>query len=135
VSNHDPSLKRAPRTDSTAKHSSFSRYKILFRFKALLWESIILVLPPLTCKAYLIAILLHDHCAVYALIQSPLLYGIHHTILVMAISCEGQLVLDCCVSLEVEVVVVLLVLVLVLAIVVLLVVVPVPVPVVLVLNT
>ena len=35
-------------------------YKILFHFKALLWESIILVLPPPTCKAYPTSILLHD---------------------------------------------------------------------------
>ena len=68
-----------------------SLYKILFRFKALLWESIILVLPPSTCKAYPIAILLHDHCAIYALPPTSLSYAIHHTILVMAISCKGQL--------------------------------------------
>ena len=40
--------------------------KILFHFTALLWESIILLMPPSTCKAYLITILLHDHCATYA---------------------------------------------------------------------
>ena len=37
-----------------------SLYKILFHFKALLWESIILVLPLPICKAYPIAILMHD---------------------------------------------------------------------------
>ena len=37
-----------------------SLHKILFRFEALSWESIILVLPPPTCKAYPIAILVHD---------------------------------------------------------------------------
>jgi len=36
-------------------------YKVLFHSKALLWESVIL-LPPLTCTAYPIAILLHDQC-------------------------------------------------------------------------
>jgi len=30
-----------------------------------LWESVILRLPPPTCKAYPIALLLHDHCAIY----------------------------------------------------------------------
>ena len=41
----------------------------MFRFKALLWESIILVSPLPTCKAYPIAILLHDdHWAIYALL-------------------------------------------------------------------
>jgi len=41
-------------------------YKILFHFKALLWESIILCMPPATCKVYPIAILLHNHCTIYA---------------------------------------------------------------------
>ena len=47
--------------------------------------------PSLTCKAYPIAILLHAHCAIYAPQPTPLLYAIHHTILVMAISCKGQI--------------------------------------------
>ena len=37
-------------------------YKIVFPFRALLWESIIHLLPSSTCKAYPIAILSHDHC-------------------------------------------------------------------------
>jgi len=41
-------------------------YKILSHFKAVLWESLILVLPPSICEAYPIAILLHAHCATYA---------------------------------------------------------------------
>ena len=41
-----------------------SLYKILFHFKALLWESIIRLPPPPTCKAYPIALQLHDHCAI-----------------------------------------------------------------------
>jgi len=44
----------------------FSLYKIFFHSKALLWESIILLLPPLACKSYSVAILLHDHCAIYS---------------------------------------------------------------------
>jgi len=67
-----------------------SLYKIPFRFKALLWESIIIVPPHPTCKAYPIAILLHDHCVIYALLPTPLLYAVNHTLLVMAISCKGK---------------------------------------------
>jgi len=48
-----------------------SLYKILFRCKALLGESIILLVPPPNCKAYPIAILLHDHWAIYALLPTP----------------------------------------------------------------
>ena len=64
-----------------------SLYKILFHcIKALLWESIILVCPPpSSCTTYAIAILLHAHCAIYALPSTFFLYAIHHTILVMAI--------------------------------------------------
>ena len=67
-----------------------SLYKILFHVAALVWESIILVLLPPTCKAYPIAILLHDFCAIYDPPPTPLLYAIRHTILVMTISCKGQ---------------------------------------------
>jgi len=67
-----------------------SPYKILFHFKALLEESIIILSPPNTCKAYPIAILLHAHCAIYAPPPTSLFYAIHHTISVMAISCKGQ---------------------------------------------
>ena len=51
--------------------SPVSLGKTLFHFKALLWESIILVLPPLTCKACPIAVLLRDHCALYAPPPTP----------------------------------------------------------------
>ena len=62
----------------------------MFSFKVLLWESIIFASPLPTCKAYPIAILLHDHWAIYALLPTPLLYAVKHTIVVMAISCKGQ---------------------------------------------
>ena len=35
-------------------------------------------------------ILLHDYCAIYDPLPTPLLHAIDHTILVMAISCNGQ---------------------------------------------
>jgi len=54
-------------------------------------ESIILSLPPSTCTARTIAILLHVYCAIYDAPPTPLVYAIHHTILVIAISCKGQL--------------------------------------------
>ena len=69
---------------------AFSLYKILSHFKDLLWVSIILVLPPPICKAYPIAIPQHDHCAIHARPPTPSLFAIHHTQLVMAISCKGQ---------------------------------------------
>ena len=73
-------------------------YKILFRFKALLWKSIMLVSPPPTCKAYPIAILLHGHWAIYALLPTPVLYAVNHTILVKAISCKGHYSASSCSS-------------------------------------
>jgi len=72
------------------KAPRLSLYKILFYFKASVWESILLLFPHPACKAYPIAILLHGHCAIYAPPQAPLLDTIYHTILVMAISCKGQ---------------------------------------------
>jgi len=65
-------------------------YKILFDFEAFVHESFILSLPPPTCIARTIAMLLHVYCAIYDAPPTPLLYAIHHTILVMAISCKGQ---------------------------------------------
>jgi len=46
------------------------------------------IAPP-TCKAYPIALLLHDHCAIYVSPLTLLFYAIHHTILMMATSCKG----------------------------------------------
>ena len=51
--------------------------------------------PTPLCEAYPIAILLHDHWAIYALLPTPLLYAVNHTILVMAISCKGQIRRHC----------------------------------------
>jgi len=49
-------------------------------------------IPPPTCIARTIAILLHVHCAIYDALPTPLVYAIHHTILPMAISCKGQII-------------------------------------------
>jgi len=68
----------------------FGLYTILFYFTDLVWESIILVLLPLTCKAYAIAIQSHDYCAVFDPPPTPLVYAMHHAILAMAMSCKGQ---------------------------------------------
>jgi len=60
---------------------AFTRY--CFTSKTLMWKSIILSLPRPICKAYPIAILLHDHCAIYAPPPTPPFYVIHHTISVI----------------------------------------------------
>jgi len=44
------------------------------------------IAPLLSCIVNTIAILLHDHCAIYAPPPTLPVYAIHHTILVMAIS-------------------------------------------------
>jgi len=59
-------------------------------------------IAPTPHSAYPIAILLHGHCAIYALPPTPLLYAIHHTILVMTVSCKGQLGGCTCVSESVD---------------------------------
>jgi len=53
-------------------------------------QSSLFVLPPPTCIAHTIAILLHVYCAIYDAPPAPLVYATHHTILVIAISCKGQ---------------------------------------------
>ena len=58
-------LSSTSRSGTEPKTGWVSPYKILSHFKALLWESIILVLPPPNCNAYPIAILLHAHFAIY----------------------------------------------------------------------
>ena len=62
-------------------------YKILFYFEAFVRESIILLLPPPTCTARTIAMLLHIYCAIYDAPATPHLYAMHNTILPMTISC------------------------------------------------
>ena len=68
----------------------FNLYKRLFHFKALLWESIILLLPPPPPAK---PILLQYYCTTIAQYTPPPptapFYAIHHTLLVMAISCKG----------------------------------------------
>ena len=67
-----------------------SLHKILFHFKALLWESIISLLPLLTCKAYFLSYYCTTIAQYIPPTPTPSFYAIHHTILVMAISCKGQ---------------------------------------------
>ena len=56
-------------------------------------ESIIRVLPPPNCIAHIIIIiLLHDQCAMYEPPPTSL-FAIHHTMLVMTISCKDQHIL------------------------------------------
>ena len=47
------------------------------------------IAPP-TCTAHTVAIVLHDYCARYAPPSTLPLYALHHTILVIAILCQGQ---------------------------------------------
>jgi len=48
-------------------------------------------LPPI-CIAHTVAVLLHDFRAVYDPPSTSLVCAIHHTILVITVSCKGQLV-------------------------------------------
>ena len=73
---------------SLLRHLAFTRYcstSKLYCGSQSPWHC-----PPPTCKAYPIAILLHDHCAMYVPPPTLLSYAMDHTILVMAISCKGQ---------------------------------------------
>jgi len=65
-------------------------YKIFVHSKDFAHESILLYCPLLTRIANNIAIVLHDHCAIYARHRPSLLMPYTITILVMAISCKGQ---------------------------------------------
>ena len=67
-------------------------YKIFVHSKVFLHQSIVLLLPPPTCIARAIAIRLHIYCAIYEAPPTPLLCAIHHTIMEMARSCNGQAV-------------------------------------------
>ena len=53
-------------------------------------RSNVLSLPPPTCIAHNVAIRLHDYWAIYDLPSTSPLYAIHHKILLITISCEGQ---------------------------------------------
>jgi len=77
--------------DTRMIDSHIGLYTILFYFKDFVHESIILLLPPPTCTARTIAILVHVYCAMYDAPPTPLWYAINPTILVMTISCKGQL--------------------------------------------
>jgi len=95
-----PPSPHPPSASLSATHprypSPLGLYKTFFYFKACVHESIILVLPPPTCNAHTIAILLHDHCAIKHPYPTRPLYAIHHTILAMAILCKGQLTMMIC---------------------------------------
>jgi len=73
-------------------HTAFrlGLHKIFVHFNAIVNEPHHCTAPP-TCKAHTVAIVLHDYCAMNAPPPTLLLYGIHHTILVMAILCKGQI--------------------------------------------
>jgi len=47
--------------------------------------------PPPACIAHPCTILLHDHCEVYVSPSNSRLYAIDHTMLVMTVSCKGQM--------------------------------------------
>ena len=85
-----PSFSYASTPFSCLAGAQFGLYKILFHFETLVHESIILSLPPPTCIARTIAMLLHVYWAIYDAPPTPLVYAIHHTILAMAISFKGQ---------------------------------------------
>jgi len=80
---------RAARADER-RGTSQRPDKIMFHFKALLWESIIVLLPPPTCKAYPPCNAIASPFRNIRPPTDPLLYAIHHTILAMTILCKGQ---------------------------------------------
>jgi len=67
---------------------AFTRY--LLTFNAFVNEPTIISLSPPARKAHTVAIVLRDYCARYTPPPTLRVYAIHHTILVIAISCEGQ---------------------------------------------
>jgi len=68
-------------------HPPTGLYKILFYFEALLWESIILVLPSPRLQRLPYCITSVRPLRIYAPPPTLPFYAIHYTILVMAISC------------------------------------------------
>jgi len=93
VNNGVLSSRRLTTSVCTTKKDLYARYvslyKILYHFKALLWKSIILFLPPPNLQS-----LPYRCCTPIARYTTPRptppLYAIHHNVLVMAISCKGQ---------------------------------------------
>jgi len=63
-------------------------YKIVFHCKAFAHRSLIVLLPPPTCIAHAIAILLHGYCTIYDPPPTPFLFAVHHTLLLVSISCK-----------------------------------------------
>ena len=64
-------------------------HKIFVYVESFMHESVVLSPPPPTCISHTVAILLHDYWALYRTSSNPLLYAIHHTRLVITISCKG----------------------------------------------
>jgi len=56
------------------------------------------LIDPPSCNAYPIAILLHDFCAICSPQPTPPVYAIHHTLLVMAMLCKGQIPTSMCLT-------------------------------------
>jgi len=78
-------------TEAEEAHAvAFGLYKIFVHFEAIVHQSTILSFPPPTCIAHPGAILLHDYWTVQDSLPTSRLYAIHHTILVIPISCKGQ---------------------------------------------
>ena len=65
-------------------------YKIFVYFEAVVQESTILFFAPATCTAHPGAVLLHNYGSVYDSPSDLTGNAIHHTILVITISCKGQ---------------------------------------------
>jgi len=65
-------------------------HTIFVHFEAFVQASIILYCSPPTCIANTIVIALHDYWAIYDPPSTSLVCAIHHTILVITISCKGQ---------------------------------------------
>ena len=62
-------------------------------FQSFVHESIVLSFVRPACIAHTVAILLHGYQAIYDPPPTFLWYAIHHTILVITISCRGQVIL------------------------------------------
>jgi len=66
-------------------------YKMFFYFQSFVHESIVLSFFWPACIAHTVAILLHNYWAIYDPPPTSFVYAIHHRIVVIAISCKGQL--------------------------------------------